>query len=216
MGNQVLKSHGITSDTPNNLMFSAGTFYKNLEYKKETEQATEKKWIGEVLGATSGGGKLSITPEYVDAELDGASVKVKGAKIKVGETASMEANFTEIMEGRVVDALHLVEDESAEVTGYKKYVSKTNLDDDDYLKNVAFVGTLVDGRQVIIILPNALCTSAFELEGKNKTQATYNCVFECHAPITQNDLYHLPYEIYFPQVSNGGDNNGNEEEAPNV
>ncbi|MDO4377984.1 MAG: hypothetical protein Q4C64_02375 [Erysipelotrichia bacterium] len=194
MSDYALKTHGITADTPKNLMFSAGTFYKNLEYKTNA-------WTGTVLGATSGGGKLSITPEYINAELDGATVAVKGAKFKVGETATIEANFTEVMEGRVVDALHLVEDTTATVTGYKVYKSKAILTDDDFLKNVAFVGTLTDGKQVIVILPNALCTSAFELEGKNKTQATYACTFECHADITQDDLYHLPYEIYFPSAT---------------
>lgn len=194
MSDYALKTHGITADTPKNLLFSAGTFYKNLEYKTDA-------WVGDILGATSGGGKLSITPEYVDAELDGATVAVKGAKFKVGETASIEANFTEIMEGRVVEALHLQEDTTKTVTGYKVFKSKAILDDDDFLKNIAFVGTLTDGRQVIVILPNALCTSAFELEGKNKTQATYTCTFECHADITQDDLYHLPYEIYFPNAT---------------
>lgn len=194
MSDYALKTHGITADTPKNLLFSAGTFYKNLEYKTNA-------WVGDILGATSGGGKLSITPEYVDAELDGATVAVKGAKFKVGETASIEANFTEIMEGRVVEALHLQEDTTKTVTGYKVFKSKAILDDDDFLKNIAFVGTLTDGRQVIVILPNALCTSAFELEGKNKTQATYTCTFECHADITQDDLYHLPYEIYFPNAT---------------
>lgn len=194
MSDYALKTHGITADTPKNLLFSAGTFYKNLEYNTNA-------WVGDILGATSGGGKLSITPEYVDAELDGATVAVKGAKFKVGETASIEANFTEIMEGRVVEALHLQEDTTKTVTGYKVFKSKAILDDDDFLKNIAFVGTLTDGRQVIVILPNALCTSAFELEGKNKTQATYTCTFECHADITQDDLYHLPYEIYFPNAT---------------
>ena len=193
MSDYALKTHGITADTPKNLLFSAGTFYQNIEYKTNA-------WVGDILGATSGGGKLSITPESVDAELDGATVAVKGAKFKVGETASIEANFTEIMEGRVVEALHLQEDTTKTVTGYKVFKSKAILGDDDFLKNIAFVGTLTDGRQVIVILPNALCTSAFELEGKNKTQATYTCTFECHADITQDDLYHLPYEIYFPNA----------------
>ena len=194
MSDYALKTHGITAETPKNLLFSAGTYYKNLKY-------TDGAWSGDILGATSGGGKLSITPEYVDAELDGATVTVKGAKFKVGETASIEANFTEVMEGRVVDALHLVEDTNTTVTGYKVFKSKALLEDTDYLDNIAFVGTLTDGRQVIVILPNALCTSAFELEGKNKTQATYTCTFECHADITQDDLYHLPYEIYFPNAT---------------
>lgn len=194
MADYALKTHGITENTPKNLLFSAGTYYKNLKY-------AEGKWTGTVLGATSGGGKLSITPEYVDAELDGATVAVKGAKFKVGETATMETNFTEISEGVTVDALHLVKDATFTDNGWTKYDSKSLLDDDDFLENVAFVGTLTSGKQVIVIMDNAICTSAFEIDAKNKEQATYTCTFECTADLTQTDLYHLPYHIYFPTAT---------------
>ena len=189
-----LKTHGITANTPSNLLFSAGAIYKNLTYDSQTG------WTGTVLGATNGGIKFSITPEYVDAELDGASVSVKGAKIKVSETATLESNMTEFSEGVIKDSLHLVEDVSASITGYKKYISKRSISNSDYLTNVAYVGALVSGEQIIVILPNAICTSALEVQGQNKTQATYTITFECTATFEQNDLEHLPYEIYYPQA----------------
>ena len=188
-----LKTHGITANTPSNLLFSAGAIYKNLAYDSQTG------WTGTVLGATNGGIKFSITPEYVDAELDGASVSVKGAKIKVSETATLESNMTEFSEGVIKDSLHLVEDTSASITGYKKYISKRSISSSDYLTNVAYVGALVSGEQIIVILPNAICTSALEVQGQNKTQATYTITFECTATFEQDDLEHLPYEIYYPQ-----------------
>lgn len=189
-----LKTHGITANSVQNLLFSAGAIYKNLEY-------TENGWTGTVLGATNGGVKFSITPEYVNAELDGASVAVRGGKIKVGETATIESNMTEFSEGVIKDSLHLVEDTTEVITGYKKYISKRSLVDSDYLENVAYVGSLVSGEQVIVILPNAICTSALEVQGQNKTQATYTITFECTATFEQDDLEHLPYEIYYPQAA---------------
>ena len=189
-----LKSHAITAETPKNLLFSAAVFYKNLKYD------SEKGWNGTVFGATSRGTKFSIAPEYTDAELDGATVLVRGSKIKTGETASIEAQVTEFTEGIIVDCLHLVEDEGNTVNGYKVYKSKRSLDDEDYLENMGIVGTLVSGEQIIVILPNALVTSAFEVETKNKEQATYSIVAECHASFEQEDLEHLPYEIYYPQT----------------
>ena len=191
----MLKTHGITAETPEKLLFSAAVIYKNLKYE------AEKGWAGTVLGATSGGTKIIITPEYTPAELDGASVSVKGAKIKTGEVANAEANVTEFSEGIIVDALHLVEDEGKTVNGYKCYKSKRSLDDEDYLENIGVVGTLVSGKQVIVILPNALITSAFEVETKNKEQATFAITAECHATFEQDDLEHLPYEIYYPQTA---------------
>ena len=87
-----LKTSGITSETPKNLMIGAGTYYKNLEYDREKD-----KWTGEILGATSGGGKFSYVPSILNIDVDGASVKVKGLTVKVGEEATMEANVKELM-----------------------------------------------------------------------------------------------------------------------
>jgi len=190
-----LKTHGITEQTPQNLLFSAGAIYKNLIYDDLTG------WTGTVLGATNGGIKLSITPEYVNAEMDGATVAVKGAKIKVSETATMESNMTEFSEGVIKESLHLAEDEKADIEGYKKYISKRSIENSDYLENIAYVGQLVGGKQIIVILNNAICTSALELQGQNKTQATYTITFECTGTFDQDDLEHLPYEIYYPQAT---------------
>ena len=48
---------------PKNIMLGAGTLYKNFEYSTESS-----KWTGTILGATSGGTKLAITPEITDIE----------------------------------------------------------------------------------------------------------------------------------------------------
>ena len=111
-----LKSHGITNETINNIMLNAGVFYKNLTY-------ANGDWTGTVVGATSGGGTINIEPEYLDVEVDGATVAVKGlTKQKVGETATMEMNLRELTEGVVVKALNLVED-GVVVGGCNRFVA---------------------------------------------------------------------------------------------
>ena len=90
-----LAKHGITTNTPSELMFSAATIYKDLEFKTND-------WTGTVLGATSGGSKWSLVEEFMDAEVDGAKVKVKGLKVKVGETGIVEVNMTEFKEDVIV------------------------------------------------------------------------------------------------------------------
>lgn len=164
-------------------------------------EKTDAGWGGTVLGATSGGSKLTITPEYVDPELDGATVAVRGAKIKVSEAATLESSIAEVKESIVKDSLHLVEDTGTTITGYTQYITKRSIEDTDYLDNIGFVGTLVSGEQVIVILPNAICTSAFELDSKNKTQATYKVTFECTATFAQTDLEHLPIRVIFPTAA---------------
>ena len=77
-------------------------------------------------------------------------------------------------------------------------MTKENITEDDYLDNVAYVGTLSSGKNVIIILPNALCTEAFELETKNAEQTTFAVKFECTADLENDNLNKLDLEIYYP------------------
>ena len=49
-------------------------------------------------------------------------------------------------------------------------------------------------------MDNALCTSGFEQEGKNKEGAVGKYTFECHAELT-SDLDTLPWHIYYPKAS---------------
>lgn len=187
------KKHGITKETIKKMILGAGVIYKNLKY-------SDGGWAGTVLGATSGGIKFNWEITWLDIEIDGATVLVKGvSKQKVGESASLEGQMTEITEDILVTALHLVKSDDSTVTGYNKYVSKENItEDDDYLENIAYVGTLSNGKNIIIILPNALCTEAFELETKNATQTTYSVKFECTADLENDTLDKLDVEIYFP------------------
>lgn len=194
------KSHGITEKTPEYLMFNAAALFKNVPLTTEgwTADALAKLTP---LAATSGGCKISIENEYLFPEVDGATVNVEGMTQKVADKISVEANFTEFIGERLVDALHLVKAENFAPEGYDAYTSKAKLTSDDYIDNLAVVGTLTSGKQLVFILPSALCTSALELETKNKEQATYACTFEGHAPIDAADLTHVPYYILTPKTA---------------
>ena len=189
-----LKTHGITQGTPKEILLGAGAYYKNLKYIEG------KGWEGIILGATQGGGKVAITPEYLTIEADGATVKVKGLEKKVGETANMEINLLEIKESHLVEVLHMEEDTTRQVPGYKVYRSKRDIGDEDYFDNIAFVGTLTSGEQVIIIFENGIIEGALELEPKNKEVSVFTATVECTATFEQDDLEHLPYYIYYPQA----------------
>ena len=192
-----LKKHGITNETIDSMILGAGVIYKNLKYTAGDTAG----WDGEVLGATSGGIKFSYEAQWLDIEVDGATVLIKGvSKQKVGESASLEGQMTELTEDVLVNALHLVKATSEDST-YVKYVTKENISEEDYLENVAYVGTLSNGKNVIIILPNAICTEAFELETKNAEQTTFAVKFECTADLQNDTLNKLDLSIYYPTVT---------------
>lgn len=186
---------GVTSETPKNILFGAGTIHKNVKYTEGTGWNFETS----IVGATQGGSKLSIVPEFVDVEADGALVLVKGLKVKTGETASMEINFLEINQDIMKHAL-IGEEGTSEDNNFTVLQTKADLVDGDYYENIAFVGQTLDKRNIIVIMENVLCTSGFESEGKNKEAGVGTYTFTCHADI-DSDLQTLPVKLYYPKAS---------------
>ena len=192
--NEEIRTHGVTENTPKEILLGAGTIHKGLKFAEGKWNITES-----LIGATSGGNKLSIVPEKLDVEVDGALVKVKGLTFKQGETATLETNLIELTPD-IIKTLVIGEVVSQEdVEGYDLIESKADIAEGDYFENVAFVGKKTDGTPIIVILDNALCTSGFEAEGKNKTAAVLKATFECYADPTKGNLDKLPYHIYYPK-----------------
>ena len=185
---------GVSANTPKNILFGAGTIHKGLKY-------TTNAWnfANSIVGATSGGSKLSIIPEVTKVEVDGALVAAKGLSVKTGENATMEINFIELTED-IIKAATLGKDGTSDDTNYDVIVPKADIQEGDYWENIAFVGKTLDGKNIIAVLENALCTSGFEQEGKNKEGAVGKYTFECHAELT-GDLDTLPWKIYYPKAS---------------
>ena len=187
-----LKSSGITADTPKNIMLGAGTIHKGLAF-------ADGKWNFEesLIGATSGGSKFSIVPEFMDIEVDGALVKVKGLRQKVGETATMEVNFIEMTPELLKMCVVGDVAESADYEGYSEITSRARLNENDYIENLGYVGKKTDGTPIIIIFEQAICTSGLEVEGKNKEAGVFAGTFECVADISP-EADTLPWRILYP------------------
>ena len=192
MAYEELKSSGITADTPKNIMLGAGTIHKGLAF-------ADGKWNFEesLIGATSGGSKFSIVPEFMDIEVDGALVKVKGLRQKVGETATMEVNFIEMTPELLKMCVVGDVAESADYEGYSEITSRARLNENDYIANLGYVGKKTDGTPIIIIFEQAICTSGLEVEGKNKEAGVFAGVFECVADISP-EADTLPWRILYP------------------
>ena len=188
----VAGKHGVSENTPKNILFGAGTIHKGLKY-----EGSSWNFDTTIVGATSGGSKLSIVPEVTKVEVDGALVSTIGLNVKTGETATMEVNFIELTKD-IIKAAAIAADGTSEDTNYEALVSKAAIEKGDYWENIAFVGKTLEGKNIIAILENALCTSGFEQEGKNKEGAIGKYTFECNAELT-GDLDTLPWKIYYPK-----------------
>lgn len=186
------KSSGITENTPKTVMLGAGTIHKGLKFSGEAWNFEES-----LICATSGGSKLSIVPEFYDVPVDGALVKVKGLTVKVGETATLEINPIELKPDILNMAVIGDEKASTTATGYTEMTSRATIEDGDYVTELGYVGKTIEGKPIIIIFDNALCTSGLELEGKNKEAAVPKFTFECYAELSP-DAATLPWHIYYP------------------
>lgn len=194
MAYEEIKSSGITEATPGNIVLGAGTIHRGLTY-------TDGAWnfAESLIGATSGGTKISIVPEVKNIDVDGALVKVKGLAVKVGETATIETNMVELTADFIKSCIIGADGESA-FEGYSVIESKPQIEAGDYIENLGFISKKTDGTPVIVIFDYALCTSGFEHEGKNKENGVFKATFECYAELSPA-ADTLPYHIYTPTAA---------------
>ena len=150
-----------------------------------------------VLGATNGGNKLSIVPEITPIEVDGAVVEIKGLNQKTGEKGTLETNLAQhtiesikrAIVGKEVDSL---------IKGYTQIQTKSLIELSDYLDNIAYVGTMTDGTEIIAIMENVICSSGLEVEGKNKETSVVTTTFKSTADFKSGVYDTLPIYIFYP------------------
>lgn len=187
---------GVTENTPQNIMLGAGTLYKDFTYSKQ-----ENKWKGTILGATSGGNKLSIKPETTDIAVDGVTVKAKGLIQKTGETAQIETNMVEITK-EFLKSTVIGQDGTSEDTRFDVIESKALIEDTDYIEHFAFVGFKANGSPIIIVFDYAICVDGLESDNKDKETSVIPATFQCVADLVAGgNTNKLPYHIYVPNAS---------------
>ncbi len=192
---------GITTSTPKNIMFGAGTIHKGLKFTADSEGGGSWNFAESLLCATGDGNTLTIEPEITEIEVDGAWVKVSDLQVKTGETATLEITPVEITP-EVIKMGLIAEEVESEATGFTRLDSKEIISEGDYVENLGYVGTRIDGTPIIVIFERALCTSGMELGGSDKEASKPSMTFECVASLEGNHRI-LPYHIYYPTVAAG-------------
>lgn len=183
---------GITQGTPSKILFGAGVYFQGVDYSETVAPAVEAIRAA-IIGATQEGGSLSITPEFFAPELDGATVAVKELQQKVGETAQMEVSWaeftTELAKRLVVGKVSETTDKAYDV------VTSSSLEKGHFYEGFGYYGELMDGRPVIILFKNALCTSGLSTDSKNKTNSLFKGTIACHSDIEYGTTK-LPFAIF--------------------
>lgn len=183
---------GITEGTPSKITFGAGVYFQGLPYDEKVAP-TEEEVMGAIIGATQEGGTLTITPEFFAPEIDGANVAIKEFQQKVGETAQLEVSFVELTADYL--ARTAIGQISETTDGEYEVITSAELRSGHYYSGFGYYGNFLDGRPLIIMFKNALCTSGFSSEAKNKTNSVFKGTFACHSDITYG-TDKLPYAIF--------------------
>ena len=183
---------GITAGTPAKILFGAGVYFQGVEYS-ETVAPTEEAIKAAIIGATQEGGTFTITPEFFMPELDGATVAVMELQQKVGETAQMDISYVE-MSADMMSKMAIGKVTESTDKNYDVVTSDV-LKKDHFYKGFGFYGEFLDGRPIIILFKNALCTSGFTTDSKNKTNSTFKGTMACQSGIEYGTTK-LPYAIF--------------------
>lgn len=187
---------GITTGTPAKIPFGMGVFFQGVTYDENTAP-TEEEILAGLMGATQDGGSVKITPEFFAPELDGATVAIMELQNKVGETAEMETSFAELSPALAANMIIAKMKDSAD--GNYDVLTSSDLTKGHFYKGFGYYGHHLDGRPLIIVFKNALCTSGFATEAKNKENSLFKGTFACQSDIEYSTTK-LPYAIFIRKI----------------
>jgi hypothetical protein len=194
-----LPTTGFTSESPNNFLLDAGAIFKDVVYNESTGE-----FEGTPLGATSGGVAVSIVHNYRKIDVDGTYIMdVMGLNRLENATCTIKASMKELsaetlrlgMNGVIEDA-----DPTEAPAGTKVIKLQRFLDEGDYIQNMAVVGNLSNGKQIIFLIDNGLVKSSMELETKDNEETVYELEIVANASYDQLAANEFPWRIFYPET----------------
>ena len=190
---------GFSAGTAKHLQLDAGAFLKNFDPAQDTWESAKAT---KLIGATSGGGSFSAVPTVRRIEVDGVKGAVKGLETIDEWAVTLTANVKEITAESIKLALGAAsyEVDSSSPANYTKITGNNQIQDADYLTNMAWVGRLSGSEKpVIIVVKNALSTNGLTISFADKAEGVIPVTITGH--YTQDDLETPPFEIYYPDVT---------------
>ncbi|MCT4565869.1 MAG: hypothetical protein N4A68_16350 [Maledivibacter sp.] len=170
---------------PGNKYLGAGAVYFNFGESDEM-----------IIGATKGGSSFNANREFMSVEQDGAYGEVKGLRRKIKVSPQLLVNTLELHKDNITKFFGGTDLEDSNEK-YYSITERINLKDEDYIKNVAFVGENQRGEDMVIILHNALGDGNIEMAIEHESDIVPQVQFTAHYD-PQNPKK-APYEIRLPK-----------------
>lgn len=192
---------GFTKATPEHLLLDAGAFFKNFKYEEGgSSNDTFEKAVsdGKLIGATKGGGEFSAVPEIRSIGVDGVKGRAKGLETIDSWEVYLKATVLETTPESIKAALGAATIDSETDDNYDIVTGNADIDLNDYLDNVTWVGTLSGSSEPVIIqVFNTLSTEGLKFTVQDKNEATIPMTFYGH--YTFDDLDTPPFRILYPK-----------------
>jgi hypothetical protein len=194
-----LPTTGFTADSPKHFLLDAGAIFKDVVFNETTQQ-----FEGTPLGATAGGVSVAIEQSYRKIEVDGTYIMdVMGLNRIESATCTIKASMKELSAETLRLGLNgTIEDEAP--AGTKVIRSQRFIEEGDYIPNMAVVGNMSNGTQVIFMVDNGLVKSSMELETKDNEETVYELEITANASYQQLANNEFPWRIFYPPTPTQG------------
>lgn len=195
---EALKTHALTANLPESIIFDAGVLYKNFVSPAEP---------GDRIGATRGGSEFALNAEFRDIEVDGVPGPVKGLRRLVRVAPTMTINLLSLTKDNLMMAIPGATSEAGG-TGLEDYdvITGGQVTDEHYFDNIALVARTGSGKPVIFVIENALADGALSISLADQDEANPSITFNAHFDPVElenaEDLFkNLPFKIYYPKAT---------------
>lgn len=174
---------------PTEILLAEGAVYFNLGVQtKEVE-------VG-ALGESGSTFKLEV--EYTDPNFHGKRGPVKGLRQKKTAKPVFTFNALQLSTDKLAKYYAGLSIDSATSQEYD-IIKGRKIQDSDYLDNVAFVGRTQDGKEVAIIVKNALGDGSLEMAFDGKESVVTSVQYTGH--YLPESLDDEPWEIHWAKVA---------------
>ena len=193
--------NGLTQTTPQNFQLDAGVWLTGVEWSGVSNDETLKSAVttametpSNIIGATSGGGNISIVPDVRDLmeDVDGAIGMYKDCLAINKIECKATTKITEVKEGALLLALGCA-DSTAFGSGQK--ISLRNYYKSEDFKEITWVASMNKSESYLVVrLRNAISTGGLNYEIEDKGKGKFDLeITPCNDLAKPNEL---PIEIY--------------------
>ena len=193
--------NGLTQTTPQNFQLDAGVWLTGVEWSGVSNDETLKSAVTtametptNIIGATSGGGNISIVPDVRDLmeDVDGAIGMYKDCLAINKIECKATTKITEVKEGALLLALGCAD--STTFGSGKKITLRNHYKSEDF-KEITWVASMNKSESYLVVrLRNAISTGGLNYEIEDKGKGKFDLeITPCNDLAKPNEL---PIEIY--------------------